>query len=121
MKINIIFCIIIFFESCCILENYHQKKSENNLSRINASIKIVICNFDNAKHIADSLFEYHCKNDMKEYYEKYSENDTSYIFQLFHNKVESKKPNSFIVVNGGGGEIAISKKNCKVISIIGYQ
>jgi len=113
-----IYFTVLFLSSCKIFEIHSQRQHEKYLREINASIHTTTCNFENAKRIADSLFVYRLKFDMKEHYEKFSENDTSYTFQLFHNQIESKDPKVLIIVNGGGGEITISKKDCKVINTI---
>ena len=84
------------------------------MNRINKIIQYSNCNFDNAKRIADSLFNSRI-NDIKEYDVSVFENDTCYSFSYSHKK------DANVIWKGGGGRIAISKMNCKVIIIIAYQ
>ena len=102
-SIFIIFLPFIFVISSCINRNY--------LTHINKNIHVDNCNINNAKIIADSIFEVRIGN-IKDCNINVYESDTCYKFYYIE-----KNPR----VMGGGGEIFISKRNCKVISIIGYQ
>ena len=103
----IIFLSFIFVINSCSNKNY--------LNRINKNIHVDNCNYDNAKKISDSLFNTEFKDNIRNYDVNISENDTCYTFNYLHKIINNVR------TLGGGGEIMISKKNCKVISIIGYQ
>jgi hypothetical protein len=88
---------------------------EQFIRKINKNIHLNNCNYVSAKQLSDSLFTTRFKYYLNDYRLEHSENDSSFIFRYHHKIINN------IVTKGGGGEIIISKKNCKLINIIGYQ